>query len=528
MLKLQISTLGLVLLGLSSAFGQQRKEITNSIGMKLVLVNAGSFTMGSAESEEGRTDYELQHEVTISKSFYLGAYEVTQDQYEKVMGENPSQYNGPKNPVEKVSWEDSVSFCKKLSELPDEKAAGRVYRLPTEAEWEYACRAGGGGAYSFGDDVESLEEYAWFLANSERKTHIVGEKKPNRWGLYDMHGHVCEWCQDYWAKESPSGDETDPMGPKDGPLRVLRGGCWGDVARFCRTAFHNGNRPLVRLQGFGIRVAMNQPSKQLAAESAESSVVGLSTPAYFQQQKSITNSIGMKLVLIHAGAFTMGSPVSEVGRQDNETLHEVTISKSFYLGVYEVNQDEYEKVMGKNPSHFRGRRLPVEMVSWDESVSFCKKLSELPDEKAAGRKYRLPTEAEWEYACRAGSTTSYSFGDTSESLEKYAWFGGNSEFNTHQVGVKKSNRWGLFDVHGNVWEWCEDWSTDYPSGEAADPQGPREGTTHVRRGGSYFFVAKYCRAAMRDAGVPTLRSADIGFRVAMSLPTTQPAADSSK
>ncbi len=180
-------------------------------------------------------------------------------------------------------------------------------------------------------------------------------------------------------------------------------------------------------------------------------VLGLLTPVYGQQFKSITNSIGMKLVLIHAGSFTMGSPVGEVGRKVSESEHEVMISKSYYLGVYEVNQDEYEKVMGNNPSISKGANNPVQPESWFGAVSFCTKLSELPEEKAAGREFRLPTEAEWEYACRATSSAAYCFGDTAELLEEYAWFG-EPRGKTHPVGSKKPNRWGLYDMHGNVWE----------------------------------------------------------------------------
>ena len=176
MLKLQILTLGLVLLSLSSAFGQQPKEITNSIGMKLVLIPAGTFTMGSPVEEAGRSGNETPHEVTISESFYLGVYEVTQDEYEKVMGNNPSFFKGAKNPVEMVSLDDAASFCRKLSELSDEKSA---YRLPTEAEWEYACRAGSTTKFSFGDTAELLEEYAWFEKTAERQTHPAGSKTAN-------------------------------------------------------------------------------------------------------------------------------------------------------------------------------------------------------------------------------------------------------------------------------------------------------------------------------------------------------------
>ena len=212
-------------------------------------------------------------------------------------------------------------------------------------------------------------------------------------------------------------------------------------------------------------------------------LVGCST--FEQQPKEITNSIGMKLVLIPAGTFTMGSPMKEVGRSLSETPHEVTISKSCYLGTNEVTQGQYEKVMGDNPSEFKGEENPVDSVNWEEAVSFCQKLSEMPEEKAAGREYRLPTEAEWEYACRAGSTTSYSFGETEKSLEEYAWFGGNSGDMTHPVGEKKPNRWGLYDMHGNVLEWCQDWYADGPPDASTDPQGPNRGLTRVLRGGSW-------------------------------------------
>ena len=195
-----------------------------------------------------------------SNSYHLGSYEVTQEQYEKVMGNNPSYFKGAKNPVESVSWEDAVSFCKKLSEIPEEKAAGRSYRLPTEAEWEYACGAGSTTSYSFGETAESLGEYAWFGKNSERKTHPVGEKKPNRWGLYDMHGNVWEWCQ-YVYETSPSGRRTDPKGPNKRAYRVLRGGSWGNDAAPCRSARRYTTAPTYRTSINGFRVALSPSVK---------------------------------------------------------------------------------------------------------------------------------------------------------------------------------------------------------------------------------------------------------------------------
>jgi formylglycine-generating enzyme required for sulfatase activity len=247
-----------------------------------------------------------------------------------------------------------------------------------------------------------------------------------------------------------------------------------------------------------------------------------------QPPKEITNSIGMKLVLIPKGTFMMGSPESEEGRKENETQHEVTISKDYYLGVYEVTQAQYEKVIGKNPSHFQGAivgnqnaDLPVEQVSWDDAVEFCKKLSELPEEKKAGRVYRLPTEAQWEYACRAGSKTAYSFDDEEGLLLEHGWFNRNSSDRIHTVGLLEPNAWGLYDMHGNVWEWCSDWYGDYPKGALSDPTGPKEGYFRVNRGGSWGNEAAFCRSADRYRGLPSYRFDYLGFRVALS-PSTKP------
>ncbi len=247
-----------------------------------------------------------------------------------------------------------------------------------------------------------------------------------------------------------------------------------------------------------------------------------------QQPKAITNSIGMKLVLIHAGSFSMGAPEEEIGRQNEETPHEVTISKSYYLGACEVTQDQYESVMGNNPSAFKGAKNPVEMVSWYDAVSFCKKLSEMPEERATGREYRLPTEAEWEYACRATSSAAYSFGDAADELSEYVWCGEHLGSKPHPVGEKKANRWGLFDMHGNVWEWCQDWYGVYPSGAATDPSGPNEGSSRVLRGGCWINDAGSCLSAYRSRNSPSDRSNGVGFRVALSPSVKSPEANIDK
>jgi len=274
--------------------------IKNSIGIKLVLIKNGTFLMGTPFVHEGYSGNEIQHEVKISKNYYIGAFEVTQYQYEKVIGKNPSFFknymcenlhdeklivqknnNTSNHPVEQVSWEDAVRFCERLSELPEEKKAGRKYRLPTEAEWEYACRAGSKTAYSFGDMAYSafvpglnfgyswIDEYAWYseafhifhpggisCGNSDNQTHPVGRKKPNGWGLYDMHGNVWEWFSD-WYGDYPKEAVTDPVGPKEGLGRIIRGGSWVSEPWYCRSANRGVLHPEIQCRSYGFRVALN-------------------------------------------------------------------------------------------------------------------------------------------------------------------------------------------------------------------------------------------------------------------------------
>jgi sulfatase modifying factor 1 len=216
-------------------------SITNTIGMTLNKIPAGTFLMGSPDTEKDRQDDEHQHKVTISKAFYMQTTEVTQGQWKEVMGTEPwkgERYvkEGPNNAATYVSWNDAVAYCEKLSEKESV-----TYRLPTEAEWDYACRAETKTTWSFGDDDKALGDYAWYDKNAfnvgERYAHQVGLKKPNAFGLYDMHGNVFEWCHDYYGedyyKQSPA---KDPTGPTSGSSRVLRGGSWRLSTRRTRSA----------------------------------------------------------------------------------------------------------------------------------------------------------------------------------------------------------------------------------------------------------------------------------------------------
>ena len=395
--------------------------LPGGVGLDIIWIKPGTFLMGSPKNELGRGDDETRHQVTLTKGYWLGKYEVTQAQYQAVMGKNPSSFKGADLPVEQVSWNDAMNFCSRLTAI--EKAAGRLprgyeYTLPTEAQWEYACRAGTTTAFNNGKNIlkeeqikdepcPNLDEVAWYRYNSDKKTHSVGQRKSNAWGLYDMHGNVVEWCLD-WYDDYPTSAVVDPEGPaaRVSYGRVFRGGCWHNsnsssigTAAACRSACRCSNDPDFNYSVLGFRVAL--------------------VPIYYSPTPGssatieVADDVRLKLNWIEPGTFIMGSPRGEVGRDSGETQHEVTLTRGYWMGMYEVTQAQYEAVMGKNPSNFKGADLPVEQVSWSDAMDFCLKLT--ASERTAGRlpegyEYTLPTEAQWEYACRAGTTTSLNSG----------------------------------------------------------------------------------------------------------------------
>ena len=233
--------------------------------------------------------------------------------------------------------------------------------------------------------------------------------------------------------------------------------------------------------------------------------------------KSFTNTIGMKFMLIPAGSFMTGSPSSEPKRDSDERQHKVTLTKGFYMGVTEVTQGQWKNIMGSNPSYFKWDNLPVEQVSWNDCQGFIRKLNR----QEGTDKYRLPTEAEWEYACRAGTTTPFYTGncistDQANYDGNYPMPGcskGKYRKKTIDVASFSPNAWGLYDMHGNVWEWCQDWKGDYPSGYVTDPEGPSSGSARVLRGGSWGSGARNLRSANRRRDDPGSGYGNVGFRV---------------
>jgi formylglycine-generating enzyme required for sulfatase activity len=257
------------------------------------------------------------------------------------------------------------------------------------------------------------------------------------------------------------------------------------------------------------------------AESLPPEANGLPVPAFTGKTISLdlAEGVAMKLVLIPAGKFIMGSAADEKGGSDNEGPQRVvTISKPFYMGVFEVTQEQWLAVMGK-AAKARSPGHPVEQVDWTGATDFCKAFS-----RKTGKTLRLPTEAEWEYACRAGSATRYPFGDDEKRLDEYGWFIRNfkrtatagHDGNPSPAGQKKPNAWGLYDMNGNVWEWCSDWYADsFAGAEQIDPKGPASGECHVLRGGSWSCLPTECRSASRWIGSPgdTQDTGTVGFRV---------------
>ena len=570
-------------------------ELTNSIGMKFVLIPPGEFTMGTSGPLPNREDEFPPRRITFSKPIYASVYETTQADYETVTGANPSNYSPQgaykvhvaekdtqRFPVENVNWDDAVDFCRKLSLLDDEQRAIRRYRLPSEAEWEYACRAGTTTKYYFGDSLSlaqanirgSYEDGT--ESDSLNAPTTTGSYAANAWGLFDMHGNVVEWCQDwYWFSYSFPDGRKPPL-----TNRVCRGGCYWQEAVEARSANRSNGFPYSMKHtqvGFrivfdlseapaGISADDSDVANPLSQEAPEEPAVPDTSPTTNRKQRpplavapfdaeqakqhqkawadylgvpvEITNSIGMKFVLIPPGAFMMGAPDEETfgAVAADKPQHLVRITKPFYLGTCEVTQDEYTRVTNTNPSRFssEGERskevheedtsqYPVEDVSWDNASTFCDRLSELSDEKEARRQYRLPSSAEWEYSCRAGTTTRYHFGDTFiETHANLRW--GSSVLATKpvKVGSYEPNSWGLYDMHGNICEWCDDlWAPVdgyYAYSPTDDPKGPSSGVARVIRGGCYFSMPAEGSSWWRNIGGISAGKDKNGFRAVMELP----------
>ena len=431
---------------------EQMFALGDDLEMAMVKVAAGRFDMGSDEAAPNESPV---HEVAISEDFWLGQYEVTRGQWEAVMGTTPwagregteadrltptdatdiweyevtpgaweevmgatpaapvgtEEGGAALYPATYVSWNDVQEFIARLNE----RAGERRYRLPTEAEWEYACRAGTTTRWSFGDDQSDIVDYAWLSTDSQadenpenpRHPQMVGlySKRPNAWGLYEMHGNVGEWVQDWYDPDyyafSPLVDPQGPAQPflASHPQRVVRGSSFKDFAWRARSASRSRFAPDDRKSEIGFRLVRLEVAEPLERVTAR------------REQTFYPGNEEMAMVWIEPGAFAMGT-----SDYPNASPHEVEISTGFWLGQYEVTQGQWEAVMGgtdwaapwAGQSHVQlDAGYPATYVSWEAVQEFMARLND----EEGGWYYRLPTEAEWEYACRAGTTTRWSFGD---------------------------------------------------------------------------------------------------------------------
>lgn len=496
----------------------------------MVEVPAGSIYIGSTT---GEPDEVPVFKVNLS-SFFISPSEVTQGEYRTVMGSNPSNFqsgaNADSRPVEKVSWYDAVAFCNAASVSrgydPVYTISGTTvtadfsrngYRLPTEAEWEYAARGGSATHYFTYSGSNTVSDVAWYWNNAGSTTHPIANLGFNELGLYDMSGNVWEWCWDWFADYTAS-EKTDPHGPTSSPYdsAVIRGGSVMNEQIHQRVTNRNGTTRSGRYDDTGFRVVRGS---------------GMTTT-------TTTIAPLLAMVGVPGGSFQMGSSTSLYPNE--RPVHTVYIT-GFFMSKYEVTQEQYQTVTSSSPSYFSGPSLPVERINWYDAVEFCNKLSEreglatvytitgrspstgYPIESAnvtidmTKNGYRLPTEAEWEYAARGGngSPGGYTYAGSND-IGEVAWWryynSGASNDTTHRVGTKAANGLGLYDMSGNVCELCWDWAGSYPSSAQTDPTGASSGTDRVTRGGSWGDDAVVCRSAQRIIGNPGNRSYYLGFR----------------
>ena len=549
----------------------------NGVSFNMVKVEGGTFMMG-ADDNDTEADYNERpaHQVTLS-SFSIGQTEVTQALWQAVMAFNPSSFsstNGYINnlnlPVENVSWNDCQAFITEMISL-----TGKTFRLPTEAEWEYAARGGNmSKGYQYAGS-NNIDEVAWYNNTDDYigdHTHDVATKTPNELGLYDMSGNVEEMCQD-WYGDYNNEPQTNPTGPgPDWGVHVIRGGDWNNKATSCRISYRSGIDPSIRSNVVGLRVVLYEDDFSLSAseltlcvgenksvtilngngdyriEGGEEhvtttidgnrltvtgchegttvvNVTNTSTgataaltvnvkPAPAAVSETFTvNGVSFTMVEVEGGTFTMGATAEQgfAAKKDEKPAHQVTLS-TFSIGKTEVTQELWQAVMGSNPSYIIGNmNRPVECVSWEDCQTFITKLNEL-----TGKTFRLPTEAEWEFAARGGNMSEgYRYAGSS-IIDDVAWYSNNSGSVTRPVGTKDMNELGLYDMSGNVFEWCQDWYGEYSDEAQTNPTGPEMGYPYrVIRGGSWVNAASSCRVSCRGAEVEFGGIRYVGLRLAL-------------
>ncbi len=630
-------------------------ETTNSVDTKMVLIPPGEFLMGSTDEqvdaavklaeaggvEAGRIDRirkskRPQHRAVVAQPFRMARTEVTVAEFRAFvtdtgyvtdaerfgLGNTSSQaitdttadskkpfiWKAPGYdlydtfPVTQVSWNDANAYCRWLSQK--EQA---TYRLPTETEWEFACRAGTSTQYSFGDTASELDQYGWYIGNANSNCHPVATRLANPFGLFDMYGNMEEWCGSKFEEDGPSEKPKDTVpASSTNATYAVRGGHWYHNPAFCRSAYRDLAPPTLRFNTLGFRVVSEisrpaavpvvvpssvakpvapQPTKApFGAEQAH--VHQVAWAQHLSTQVETSNRVGAKMILIPPGEFLMGSTPEEIAAglkivdeaklsptafersriPEEQPQHKVTVTRPFCIGATEVTVGQFRRfvdatkyltqgeqfgagnastwtapkdskpenvqITWRAPGYSTTDEHPVTQVTWGDAVAYCNWLSEEelldPCYESSGKLdwklipgangYRLPTEAEWEYACRAGTTTQFSFGDQASHIGEHGWTGEVKAGHPQPVARKLPNPFGLFDMHGNTREWCHDWysSEVYAEPSRVDPIGSEFGTDRVMRGGRWNAHSVSARSAFRYDINPFLRNTQGGFRVVRS------------
>ena len=475
-------------------FGQ--RWVVPDFGVEMMPIAAGTFRMGTDSADDDLNLAKPITQVTISKPFWIGRTEVTQQQWQTLMSANPSKFKAPARPVENISWEQAMEFCDLLTAW--ERNAGRlpagyVYRLPTEAQWEYACRAGTTGHHA--GDPDAL---GWNKNNSNRSTQPVGQKQANAWGLHDMHGNVAEWCLDFKFGEYPGGAVTDFV--SQGVARTKRGGNWGDhpinTASWARHFVADDD--ISEFTGMRVALVPDVPVPEPIKESTP--VASVQQPRAGQPWE---NSLGQKFVPV---------PGTNV-----------------LFCIWETREQDYVAFVGATGHAWNnvnaGPTHPAVKVSWEDAKAFCAWLTE--KERKEGRLgpdqgYRLPTDAEWSEAVglKEEPGTPQDKWTSASNNNDYPWGtiwppphgSGNyapsvkvdSFERTSPVGSFSANHHGLHDLGGNVWEWCEDWLNN-------------KQMYRVLRGASFYESGPGVLESKHRYLTPAPRLGDIGFRVVVGV-----------
>ncbi|GAB0057930.1 Hercynine oxygenase [Candidatus Magnetaquicoccaceae bacterium FCR-1] len=596
-------------------FGVWAEFEIGCVRQQMRWIPPGRFLMGSPKDEAGRSANEgPQHEVTLQKGFWMFDTPCTQALWQEVMGGNPSKFKSPDRPVERVSFNDIKIFLKQI----EKRRSGLGLVLPSEAQWEYACRAGSSMAIYFEDNnyIEdshpaALDAIAWLRANSDQNfdlkssdiddprpnpdswlqeddwlrefesevqhwmdglrsgTHRVKQKEPNSWGLYDMLGNVHETCQDVWYDsydEAPT-DGSAWEGKHAGSHNIrgcpARGGSWEDASEYVRSASRYWSSAGNSCENLGFRCVLLEPDSYgaIMIDRTRHPLIDGSSPRWasgwgqdsFGVFAEFTiGKVTQRMRWIPPGCFMMGSPEDEPGRfSDEGPQHEVTLHSGFWLADTPCTQELWEVVMGTNPSQFKSPKRPVEQVTFGKVQTFLQKIKFM----RPGLILTLPSEAQWEYACRADSTTAIYTGkleirgeNNAPDLDLIAWYGGNSgkDFNlsegadisdlkekqypnpkagTHEVRMKKPNNWGLYDMLGNVSEWCLDHNHGSYHGAPTNGEAwlnqnevwseQQHEEKRMLRGAAWRALPNMVRSACRFSRHTWYKMNSLGFRVAI-------------